>query len=66
MNNNCCFKHTDDNVFINTVDNTWVKCTFDKQFRDRKTRIELGKPVDKTQARPYYRRPYYDGWSGGV
>lgn len=66
MNNNCCFSHIDDNIFKNTVDNTWVKCTFDKEFRDRTAKREAGRPVDKSQTRPYYRRPYYDGWSGNV
>lgn len=66
MGNECCFSHTADNIFKNTDDNTWLKCTEDREFRDRRLKQEAAKTIDKTQMKPYFRKPYFDGWSGNV
>lgn len=37
-----------------------------KEAQDRKAKVDRVKVIDKTQAKAYFRKPYFDSWSGDV
>jgi len=65
----CCTGNWTDCAFSDWNDCYWdPKCgaIATKELRDRIAKERFGIIVDKSQAKSYFRKPYYDGWSGKI
>jgi len=69
-----CFKDTLDNRFKNTDDNEWFKCPSEADFRPFYNRLDRRNTAvtrftardRKKQLKSYFRKPYFNNWSGTV